>query len=64
MLRSRVVAILRVTDEILTREARMRCMVLARKYYPGKWCNKCNFSLTEGENALKSMSNAYGVLRK
>ena len=63
MSRSKAAEILNVADGTLEREIKMRYMALARKYHPDKWCSRCKFSIMEGENVFKNISNAYDVLQ-
>jgi len=63
MSRSKAVEILNVADGTSKREIRMRYMALVRKYHPDKWCSRCKFSIVEGENVFKNISNVYDILK-
>ena len=44
-------------------KARGKCRMMARKYYPDEWCDRCRVAMKESEDAFKNLSNACAKLR-
>ena len=55
-------AMLTTSRACCKREVRRKCRLLARKYYPDKWCEECNFTKAESEEVLKNILNTHALI--
>lgn len=62
MTRNDAMKILNVGIGCSDREIRRNYRLLARKYHPDKWCDRCLFTKREGEEIFKKLANAYNKL--
>ena len=62
MSRREAFVILKVDISYSSREIRQKYRMLARKYHPDKWCDRCRFTRKEGEDIFKNLSNAYSII--
>ena len=61
--RSEVLEVMQVSSNASPREIRLQCMMLARKYHPDKWCERCTFGREVGMGIFKNIANAFDVLK-
>ena len=51
--------ILNIDNNATRKEIRLKYKLLARKYHPDKWVQKCEFTKSQGAEYFKGISNAY-----
>ena len=61
--RSDAMRILNVRNGCSEREIRRNYRLLACKYHPDEWCDRCLFTEREGEEIFKNLANAHNKLR-
>ena len=62
MSRRDALKVLNLDSKCSDSEIRRKYRFLARKYHPDKWCDRCVFSRSEGEEIFKSIANAFNKL--
>ena len=62
MTRFEAYRVLTVTRSCSEREIRRKYRLLARKYHPDKWNEKCEFTKEVSEKIFKNLSSAYTLI--
>ena len=62
ILRHKVLIMLNAAENNLSKEICRNYMRLARKYYPDKWNENCEFTKEASKSVFKNLTNAYEIL--
>ena len=63
ILRHKVLIMLNAAENNLSKEICRNYMRLARKYYPDKWNENCEFARELGERFFKNLANVHEILK-